>query len=183
MLDVSVSYNRYKFLGHEFLTWLWYLTDAEGQGEWLRSMDPEAVSLAIGNRIVLENRVGEGVETITIKGDDAGLEEGTLALRKGAFVTEMNLVYRSGDFEWRFSVKGESLDIAGLKVPDTGAVETAEDTDGAILERVFLYEKIVSLIDRLYGTFIRLRLSEKWEKETVPKLRTWIGASERGLSE
>jgi hypothetical protein len=27
MLDVSVSYNRYKFLGHEFLTWLWFLME------------------------------------------------------------------------------------------------------------------------------------------------------------
>ena len=29
MLDVSVSYNRYKFLGHEFLTWLWFLIEKD----------------------------------------------------------------------------------------------------------------------------------------------------------
>ena len=24
MLDLAVAYNRYRFLGDEFLTWLWY---------------------------------------------------------------------------------------------------------------------------------------------------------------
>lgn len=29
MLDVSVSYNRYKFLGYEFLTWLWFAIEKD----------------------------------------------------------------------------------------------------------------------------------------------------------
>lgn len=29
MLDVSVSYDRYKFLGYEFLTWLWFLIEKD----------------------------------------------------------------------------------------------------------------------------------------------------------
>jgi len=29
MLDVSVAYNRYKFLGHEFLTWLWFMIETD----------------------------------------------------------------------------------------------------------------------------------------------------------
>ena len=31
MLDVSVAYNRYKFLGHEFLTWLWFMIETDKQ--------------------------------------------------------------------------------------------------------------------------------------------------------
>src|SRR4030043_36420 len=89
MLDVSVSYNRYKFIGHEFLTWLWFLI--EKNPDILKQLNPDLVSLEIGNRVMLENTTRDSLETITIKGDDAGMEEGILALKKGAVVTELNL--------------------------------------------------------------------------------------------
>ena len=53
--------------------------------------------LEIGNRVVLVNQIDEdALETVTIKGDQAWLEEGLLALQKGAVVTEINLVMRAG---------------------------------------------------------------------------------------
>jgi len=172
MLDVAVSYNRYKFLGYEFLTWLWFVM--EKQSELLRKIDPELMSLEVGNRIVLENHRKDTEESITIQGDQAGLEEGTLALRKGAVVTELNLVYKSGNHEWRFSVKGESLHLSGLKTPQTGPVENKEDMEGALLEKVFLYEKALALVHNLYKEFVSQRLSPKWEKEVVLQIRKWI---------
>jgi len=172
MLDVAVSYNRYKFLGYEFLTWLWFVM--EKRQEMLRKADPDLLSLEIGNRIMLENHRNNSEESITILGDQAGLEEGTLSLRKGALVTELNLVYKSGSHEWRFSIKGESLHLSGLKTPQTGPVENKEDLEGALLEKVFLYEKALALVRNLYKQFIRLRLEPKWGKESVPQIRKWI---------
>ncbi len=172
MLDVAVSYNKYRFLGCEFLTWLWFVM--EDDQESLQKLDPELASLDVGNRIVLENRHSDTKESITIKGDDAGLEEGMLALKKGAVVTEMNLCYRAGEHEWRFSLKGESFNISNLKAPDTGPVESSEDIEGALLEKVYLNEKVVHLIDTVYGRFIRLRISEAWNADVVPNLKTWI---------
>ena len=55
MLDVAVSYHRYKFIGHEFLTWLWYVI--ENEQEVLKASGDDFVSLEIGNRLVLENRL------------------------------------------------------------------------------------------------------------------------------
>ena len=122
MLDISVAYNRFSYLGPEFLTWLWWMI--EKHSDQLHQLDPEFKSLEIGNRVVLENRrEGGGKETITIKGDDAGLEEGLLSLRKGALVSEMNLVFQSGENRWNFTVKGESLSISGLRTPETAATE------------------------------------------------------------
>ena len=172
MLDVAVSYNRYKFLGHEFLTWLWFVM--EKQPEALRDADPDLMSLDVGNRIVLENHRNHTMESITIKGDQPGLEEGTLALQKGAVVTELNLVYKSGGHEWRFSIKGESLHLSGLKTPQTGPIENKEDVEGAVLEKIFLFEKVLTLIDNLYRLFVRLRLAPGWENEAVPQIRKWI---------
>ena len=136
MLDVSLSYNRYKFLGFEFLTWLWFMMDNDQ--EELRRIDKDLDSLFVGNRIVLENQLHDTKETVTIKGDDIGLEEGILALKKGAVVTEISIVYGTGDYEWRFSVKGENLNLGNLKPPETGPLESAEDIEGVLLEKVYL---------------------------------------------
>lgn len=172
MLDVAISYNRYKFIGHEFLTWLWFVM--ENQPQVLKQVDNELVSLDVGNRMVLENNRNEEVQSVTIKGDPAGLEEGLLSLRKGAVVTELKLVYKAGNNEWRFGLKGESLNISSLKAPPVGTIERSEDVEGAVLEKVFLYEKIVSLVNNLYKAFIQLRVSDRWDTETVPSIRKWV---------
>ena len=175
MLDLSVSYTRYRFLGHEFLTWLWYAIESERHGaRLLTTIVPDMASLEVGNRMVLENHTHEAPEVVTIKGDEAGLEEAMMALRKGALVAEMNLHYRSGDHEWRFTLKGESLSLSGIKLPDTGAVESRDEIEGALLERVYLCEQVVLLVDALYHYFIRMRISGEWEKETIRHLKEWI---------
>jgi len=174
MLDVSVSYNRYKFLGYEYLTWLWFVVDR--QQEEIASATDNAATLGLGNRIVLENKKKDAVESITIKGDEAGLEEGMLALRKGAVVTELNLLLRTGDQDWRFTVKGESLHMVGLKCPKTGAVESEQDLEGAVLEKVYLCEQAMQAMDKIFGLFIGLRVSDDWNKKVVPRMKKWISA-------
>lgn len=172
MLDVSVSYNRYKFIGHEFLTWLWFVM--ENDQSMLRQLDDELVSLHIGNRVVVENSANDATENITIKGDDAGLEEGKLALKKGAVAVELNLVYKSGNQDWQFNLKGESLSFSGLRVPETGPVETRDDIEGMVLEKAYLYEKIIVLLDKIFNYFIKMRSSMEWTEKTVPSIKKWI---------
>jgi hypothetical protein len=172
MLDVAIAYNRYRFLGNEFLTWLWYTL--ENRSAQLLEIDTDLSTLEIGNRMVLENRRSEGLETITIKGDDAGLEEGLLALKKGALVTEMNLIYRSGDNTWQFNLKGESLNISSFKTPETAVTQTKEDIEGAVLEKIFLYEKVILFIEGAFRHFVRLRISEDWEKKMITQMKQWI---------
>lgn len=172
MLDVAVSYNRYKFIGHEFLTWLWFAMETDTED--LREIIPEMTTLEIGNRIVLENRVNNASETITIKGDEADLKEGILSLAKGALVTELQLIYKSDSQEWLFTIKGESLSLFNLKLPQTGPIESKEDVDGLVLEKAYLLEKLLQSMDKLYMSFIKLRISLSWNDETVPKIKDWI---------
>jgi hypothetical protein len=172
MIDVSVSYNRYKFLGEEFLTWLWFVIEEDAA--LLSELEPDGAHLTIGNRIVLENRHQNTVESITIKGDDAGLEEGVISLKKGAVVTEMNLSYTSGENQWVFNLKGESLSFSGLKPPETALIDRKEDIEGAVLEKIFLFDKIIHFIDAVFGQFIRLRISNAWQEKVVPRMRAWI---------
>ena len=176
MLDIAIAYSRYRFLGNEYLTWLWFII--ENEMAHLNQLDEDFTSLEIGNRMVLENRRGEGVETITIKGDEASLEEGLLALKKGALVSEVNLRYRCGDQTWQFNIKGESLNLSSLKPPETGKVESKADIEGAVLEKIFLYDKVVEFVERSYQNFIKKRLSEDWQKKVVPQIAQWVSGSD-----
>ena len=172
MLDVSVSYNRYKFIGHEFLTWLWFRI--ENEPEKIQAAAKNLDSFAIGNRMVIENRRNDEIlEAITIKGDDAGLEEGILALKKGAVVTEMNLVQTMGDNIWRYTLKGESLNISSLKTPAVGQVESGDDIEGAVIEKIYLYDQVIKFIHSLYKTYIKVRVSDRWP-QTVNQMKKWI---------
>ncbi len=172
MLDIAVAYNRYKFIGYEFLTWIWYIIN--NNPDLLTPLDPDFVSLETGNRIVLENIRKEALESITIKGNDADLQEGKLTLGKGGLVTELNLVLTCGTNRWQFTIKGESLNLSNFKIPYTGPIESEEQLEGAVLERIYLYSKAIEFINKLFEAFIKTRLSDQWSTTVVPRIGTWI---------
>jgi hypothetical protein len=171
MIDVAIAYRHYQFLGNEFLTWLWFMIETD-QNQ-LRQYDPDLVSLNIGSRLVLENTRNNNKETVTIKGDDANLEEGLVALKKGAVVTEMHLSYKAVGQHWLFSLKGESLNISNLKLPETGPVETPDDIEGVVLEKIYLLEKVIGLVNHLFSHFVKLRVSDAWRNQTVSQIHKW----------
>jgi len=170
MLDISVSYNRYIFLGPEFLTWLWFIID----NDQTKIEDSVAISLKLGNRIVLENNRSDEVETLIIKGDDAGFEEGIVALKKGAMVVELNLVFEINEQEWRFTIKGDNLNLVGLKSPRNEPMESKEELEGILIERAYLFSMIFDRIDALFSQFIKLRISNDWNKNGVLLIKKWI---------
>jgi hypothetical protein len=175
MLDVAVAYNRFKFLGDEFLTWLWYVIEQDPA--IFKGVDPDLTSFEIGNRIVLEKRKKESVERISRKREDANFEEGMLAINKGALVAELNLVCRTIEEKWQFTLKGESLNISGFKTPKIAPLESPDDLEGAILEKVFLYDKILQFLEKLYKHFIKLRTSNDWQNRVVPLIKKWMHSS------
>ena len=172
MLDIAVAFNRYRFLGNEFLTWLWFCI--ENDMETISSCDDQFVDLAVGNRMVLENTLANGKENITIKGDAAGFEEAVMALGKGALITDLQLVYKSSTITWTFAIKGESISFSGVKLPETGPMESGEDMEGLVLEKIYLHEKPLDLIDKLYQAFTKVRLSDKWNLEILPAMKKWL---------
>jgi hypothetical protein len=80
----------------------------------------------------------------------------------------------SGSREWRFTLKGESFNIANLKSPAAGKAESDDDTEGVILEKIYLYEKIVRWTDEVFSRFIKLRISKDWNQTELKLMREWI---------
>ena len=177
MLDIAVSYNRYKFLGNEFLTWLWFMIDTHQDDQVFKDGTGTPYSFVIGNRIVCENIVEDNtLESVTIKGDNAGLEEGLMALKKGSIVTELSLSLHYLEQIWDFNLKGENFHITGLKHPETEKIEKKEDLEGALLEKVYLFGKAVELVDIAYFMFLKLRISDSWNTLIVNDIKRWINS-------
>ncbi|MGB5155955.1 hypothetical protein [Desulfobacterium sp. N47] len=172
MQDLSLSYHRYSFLGCEFLLWLWFCTS---NPDSYNLFDNKNELIEIGNKIVLERNMNNSLEKITIKGEEAGLEEAMLSLKKGSIVKELNLLYKKEDKEWSFTLTGESLSFSNLKTPDIGFIESKKDVEGFVVEKMYLYNSIYSLIDNLYKNYILLRISDKWINITT-NIKTWINS-------
>jgi hypothetical protein len=172
MIDLAVAYNRYRFLGDEFLTWIWYLI--ENDQNFFKTVDPDCLALEIGNRIVFENRKTKSVERITIKGDEAGLEEGRLALQKGALVTELSLIFKTGEKQWQFSIKGESLNVSNLKTPGTSILPSSEEMEIFLLDKTDQFNKMLIFLEKIFKLFIQSRISAKWSTKIIPGIKKWI---------
>ena len=174
MLDIATGYNKYKFLGNDYLTWIWFLIEKNKNiSSIINSKD--AVIFEVGNSLVLENRLGDkSKEKITIKGDQAGLEEGTTALKKGAFVTQINLICKINEDEYKFTIKGESFNITGLKTPKIDLSKNEDEIEGVILEKAFFGFKIFEVIDTLFLKYIEQRISDEWNHEGLQEIKSWI---------
>ncbi len=173
MMDIAVSYNKYNFLGNEFLTWLWFM--AENDTMNFDVPDFDNLTLEIGNRIVLEKDDNDTLsETLTIKGDDADLKEGKMALNKGSFVTEINILCRNDKILWQFNIKGESLNINSLKCHETNSDDKKDDFENAVLNKIYLNTKAIEIIDTLFKKFIKIRISEQWNIKLINDIKKWI---------
>ena len=174
MLDIATGYNKYKFLGNDFLTWIWYLVENNINIKELINSEYQSIVLEIGNSIVLENSLGDKLkEKISIKGDEAGLEEGKTALKKGGVVTNINLILSIDAEEYRFSIKGESINISGFKTPSFKS-EKNEELEGAILEKAYFTEKIYTFIDTLFNKFIEKKSSDSFKNKDIHEIKKWI---------
>ena len=100
-----------------------------------------------------------------------------MALQNGAMVAELNLIYRSGQQKWQFTLKGESLNLSSLKTPKIATPENPEEVEGSVLEKIFLYDKILQFLGKLYKSFIKLRLSSRWQRHEIYLIKEWFNAN------
>jgi len=172
MLDLSVAYHRYRFVGHEFLTWLWFVFENDPNQIALEAYP--GFSVKIGNRVVLENTAHQAIETLIIKGEDVGLEEAMLSLKKGAMISEINLVLSTDRQQMQFTVKGEGLTISGMKLLENVEMEDELDREGFLLDRISTCEIVMNWLFGVFRIFLKIRLSENWDRRIVVDMRKWI---------
>lgn len=166
------SMEKASLIGREFLTWLWFKSE-ERNGR-IKLSDQEEVELHFLKRIALEAGEGEYSQGVVCHGLHAELKEGKEAIRQGKKVKEAGLKLIHDNNEWEFTLKADSFHFQSLKLPATEWQDTPEDPSGSLLERIYLIENAVKMIDRLFESFLKIRYSPRWkEKETI-LLSKWL---------
>ena len=163
-------------LGQEFLTWLWFqsdtapgsFTDAKGQ--------PFSVSME--QRIVVQGGEGDSLETASVSGSLSPLREARYGLATGKKVIRALLRLEKDDLAWQFGLKAEDFSLNSLKTPKIEKDADDDDPDALLLEKIYLMESCLALLDALYARFLKLRLSpEAWEAE-VRQVHNWMTRQE-----
>jgi DNA recombination-dependent growth factor C len=161
-----------RFLGYEFLTWLWCFSEQPENYVTLKSGRVAAVT--IGQRLVL-NRPDDGRERVICTTQASALHEARTALQQGKWLQEAQLVLRAEDHEYTLTLDTSLWTVKGLKTPKQLPDFDAEDDEGRFLEKMFFLEEVFSALDSLYAKFLDARLGSRWESDVLPGLKAWMG--------
>ncbi len=163
------------FIGREFLTWLWFKSDRTGgRVEIGGGRTAEVIFL---DRMKLDLSDAEASQTVTVTGEHSELREGVAALKEGKKIEEARISVRVGDNDYAVLLKGTWLMYGSFRTPPVlppEEPEVEEEREGALLEKAYMIEEGMGIIDDLFRIFIELRISDDWEAKELPEIRDWI---------
>ncbi|MBU1247781.1 MAG: hypothetical protein KKB70_03710 [Proteobacteria bacterium] len=161
-----------KLLGQEFLTWLWHRIDTTGGNFTTR--DNQEFGLAMMESVSVQGGEGDIIATATVKSPSGELTEAKSGLKTGKKVSRAQLKFSIDQDDWVLTLKADDLGLSGLKTPKVDLKEEeGDDPDGKFLEKMYLLEKCLEMLDIVYSEYVHLRLSPKWQ-DSAQAIRTWI---------
>lgn len=165
-IDLGAEAVRNSFLGLEFMTWLWYRVETENNQFDVKTNQFE---VTFDDQLVLEVQLAESEQTRLKGGAPAHSPEAYKALQHGKRIARARVRIAQNERAWLFMVSSESFAMSGLKIPAV----LKDDEDDKIDERLYLIDELDTIWSTIYGEFLRVRLSDGWEKE-ADTIRQWI---------
>jgi len=162
-----------RFLGEEFLLWLWMRSMTEGgaSGE-----DGDGSGCFVDDAIQLVSERGEVKEISLRKGNPSESREAFEALSRGMRPAKVKLRILSGDLEWVFTLNAATLDMGTLKLPPS----TGKAPHERLHDRIFLLEEGAGHLERRLKRFIYARSQDPAALQET--LRAWVRAGRSGES-
>jgi hypothetical protein len=164
-----------RFLGQEFLTWLWYKSDERGGTIKLPSAGD--IQVIFEKHMILEYGEGEALERATCQGLHTELREARTGLLTGKKLEQARIMLVQADYEYHLSLKGSLFEFRSVKLPKTmtGAEEsdTPEAVEARLLDRMGLYEVALRITDELFRMFLKVRIGQDWPEE-LAGIQAWI---------
>ncbi len=164
------------YLGQDFLTWLWFCSESNnGQ---IKDRHGQEYLLYLEQKVTVQGGEGESKDTNVSNGQLSELKEARMGLRSGKKVNQAKVKIEQDSEAWEMQLKAENFDFTGLKTPKVEMkVEEGEDPDSRFLEKMFLIEKSLEVIDDLYLYFLQKRLGPEWNQE-LSDMKKWIQSGE-----
>jgi hypothetical protein len=181
--------ERRRFVGREFLLWLWM--ESELFEETIQTKSHGGIGLWITREIAFS----AGKETTRIKGTaPASDREARDALCRGKMPERAGFHIVLDEREASFVLTAETLALGRLTLPCVlddlkpidGTSPAAASAEGepkpdakaeAFFDRMDLTKEVEALVAELYGLFLALRLSPAWESTVAPTMRLWASAA------
>ncbi len=183
-MDLVDLIDEKRFLGQEFLTWLWW--KSEERGGSIQLPDYGDIVVVFEKHMLLEFGEGESSEKIICSGLQAELQEARTGLQMGKKLEQARIQLVHSEQEWNFTLAAAMMEFRSVKLPKTAGTEgdsnNPEETEGMILERIFLFEELVRLVNELFRLFLSIRVSEGWRDE-LEKVRGWVSGTEKAASQ
>lgn len=155
-----------KFLGSEFLTWLWWR-----QGDSNRRVG--IVEALVEDRLQFGARDADAVASSFRGSVAARSPEAKAALQGGALLDRARVSLAVRRDYWQATLDAERLRLGAVKLPpDPEDAETAEDKTFA---RAGSWFELQRNLEGLFAEFLELRRSPAWERE-AQAIGAWVAA-------
>lgn len=173
-IDIQQADALAPLIGRDFLTWLWYFSEVN-KGSFQNSQG-EFLSVSMEQRIAVLGGEGPSLDTAVSSGPASELREAKLGLQTGKKVNQAKIRIEQDEHAWQIQVKAEDFSLTGLKTPKVDMrLEEGEDPDARFLEKMFLLEKSLLVLDELFHRFLGLRFSGHWSQE-LSGMKDWVAS-------
>ena len=140
--------------------------------------DDGDITVAFEKHMLLESGEGESSEKLVCTGLQTELQEARTGLQMGKKLEQARIVLGIGSYEYSFTLAGALMEYRNVRLPKTEATEhdgdeNTEAVEGMILERIFLFEELMRIVNTLFGIFLKVRLDVGWRDE-LQKIRAWV---------
>ena len=174
-MDLVDLIQEKRFLGQEFLAWLWYKSEERGGSVELPGIGD--VMVVFEKHMLLEFGEGESNEKVICRGLQTELKEARAGLLMGKKPEQARVRLARGDYEFNVTLTASTMEFRNVRLPKTvnegDEGDEAESMEGRILERIALFEQLVELVNELFRMYIKVRASEGWLKE-LANIRKWV---------
>ncbi len=173
-MDLVDLIEEKRFLGQEFLAWLWFKSEERGGSVELPGRGD--VLVVFEKHMLLEYGEGDSNEKVICRGLQTELVEARTGVALGKKPEQCRIRLAWGDHEFSVTLTATTMEFRNVRLPRTvAAADEADDPDaveGMILERIALIEEVTGLVNDLFRAFLEIRVGGDWPGE-LRRVRQW----------
>ena len=155
-------------IGRDFLTWLWYYSEACGG---VCSLGGNPVSIMIEGPLLFAHNGDGALETLLRKGATTASAEAKACLLAGKKLKRASIVLALGEVQWRVNLDADEFIFRSVKLPK---IEEYLDDQSHFEERMKRIKTLTGYMFSLYKRFLYGRSSPVVWAEEKPKIYEWV---------
>lgn len=156
-----------RFLGSEFLLWVWVRTEVSTSS--IRLSDGRDYEVWLDRQLTFESPIDKNERVIVRGMAPADSNEAREAVRSRKLPVRARLVFQSPERDFATGLNAQKFSLVGGSIPAVLGSEASE----AFLERMTLADELFSVVDGLYRAFLLDRLGEAWAAAWEPAISAW----------